>query len=341
MPEWRQTMQNKTNDQMYNAGWKIRFIQETATTQASIDNMRSVFTRTAAYERQWDADLATKTIDELMPMIDAVCGIRVRTRTARISMLRRYSRWCIDNHMPGAKEIPAGERFVSTGAIRGRLVRNPEHLQYQLNKIFDAESELTQDNVYRAFFWLAYGGMGKDRAYNLKVGDIRFEYMEAQCETDDGFEIAVLYRQGVAAIRNCVTLTAFKYKNQSYTNAGDIWRDRVTGNRLLRGIREDQALSNFNTQISRKLRIKREEGIEATELSYDKVWLSGMFYRTYEQELAGIEPDFTELICHSEYGRRALASCPPGRRQIVFNDLLARSGYQLDYINWKKMIVEA
>lgn len=317
---------------MYNEEQKRAFIEETITNDKTKKNAISLFRGTAPYEKEWGADLSTKTAEELSPMVEQVCGLRVRSKYTKVVVLRNYMRWCVSKGFAGAKELDERINYLDTSRSRTDLVRGPEHLQQLLNQVFDPESEETFDNVYRCYLWMAFGGMLEETAFLLTADDIDFMYMEAR----KGDEVAILYRQGLPSVRNCVTLDSFQYKNKTYTKTGSIRRNRVPGNRLLRGMRKDQTMMNFRSQYSRKRASLRADGIDTSALTYDRVWLSGMFYRIYEGEQAGIEPDFRSIILSGPAWKNTVKNSPDYQVQrtiaALANDL------QLDYARWKLVV---
>ena len=307
-----------TQRPIYNEEQKMAFVREKLTEPYEINRALSVFRAASAFEEKWGADLSTVPMVDLNQMINQTCGVRLNSKYTKVSMLREYMHWCVLRNIPGAHELGDVDYTGSAGNIKVQLVRSPAHLQQCMDQVFDPEEERTQDNNYRCFLWMAYGGMSEKTTYDLRVGDVSFEYMEA---SRDG-EVAVLYRQGLPAIRNCVKLQQFVYHNAAYVN-GPIERDRVQGDRLLRGIREDQPLLNFRGQLSRKLRQKRDAGIDASMLTYYRVWLAGTFYRIYEGEQAGIAPDFLSVAIEAKH---------------LKGTELNAANLRLDYIRWKSIV---
>ena len=281
---------------MYNEEQKRAFIADTISNEYAIRRAIAIFRAAAPFEEQWGADLSTVPQVDFEQMLEAICGVRLNSKYAYVSVLRSYMRWCVAHGKDGARELTDISYRENTFKTEETLVRNPAHLQQCLNQVFAPEEECTQDNVYRCFLWLAYGGMPDHIAYTLNASDVSMEYMEASKED----EVAILYRQGLPAIRNCMTLRQFLYYNEHYVNAGPIWRDRVPGTRLLRGIRQDQTFSNFRAQMSKKIRAKSEEGIQVEMLTYRNLLTAGIFYRIYEGEQAGIPADFPTVAAEAK-----------------------------------------
>ena len=54
-------------------------------------------------------------------------------------------------------------------------------------------------------------------------------------------------------------------------------------------VAKEERVAKYKAELNNEPPIK-------LKLSYHKVWLSGIYYRTYENERVGIEPDFTDLV---------------------------------------------
>ena len=314
---------------MYNEEQKRAFIDETIVNESSRTAAENIFMTIAQYEEQWGMDIAAKPASELDSVLDEVCGIRTRSRYSKLSIIANYRKWCMARHIPGAHGDTPNVGDIGNSKIKSSLVRNPAHLQQYLDLAFDKEEEQTQDNVYRCFFWMAYGGMSEGAIHSLLTSDVNFNVLEAS----HGEETAILYRQGLKSITNCVRLTAFLYKNEAYVNKGAIWRNRSPGNLLLRGIRASCSIDNFRTQLSRKLKAVKERGISVDPLTYSRVWLSGVFYRIYEAEQAGIEPDFIQIAIHSPSGQKVIAGESKADPKTALTNIA--KDFRTDYNRWK------
>ena len=73
------------------------------------------------------------------------------------------------------------------------------------------------------------------------------------------------------------------------------------------------------------------------DTSYYKIWLSGVFYQMWEDELAGIPVNFRPFVDDKlgdfQYKLNPKSNTQENRRQ------LAASAYQADYERWKQIIV--
>lgn len=319
---------------LYNEDQKLRFLNDVYKTDKAMQGVITLMKAIAPFEEKMDADICTCDMDDLRPILNAVCGVREKSRYTRLQIIKRYKRWAVDNHIPCAKILSMNSEDLGALHIQDYLIYNPEHLQTCLNQYFDAESEETTDNIARCFFWLAYGGMSEETIHTVTAKDVDFDRMLVQ----KGDEVSILYRQGIPAVRNCVYLTQMRYKNQAYVNSGDIYRDRVDGESIFRGVRGTPSKKSLRAMISRKIRTGETEieKYQQARLTYGHVWLSGVCYRIYEKELAGVEPDFLAIAIESAKGKELIANRSPEEAKPLLLKL-ARE-YRINYSNWKTVI---
>lgn len=314
---------------MYNEELKQAFI-DSIETDNNKKVARSVFTATAPYEESWGADFCTKSREDVLPVAEKISGIKIRGRYTRLRWLSRYSKWCIEHGVPGAVDNSLSVHDIGTDRIGDAFILNPVHLQRCLDEVFDPESERTVDNTYRCYFWLAYGGLPAERAVEITAGDVDLDNLEIT-KVDS---TAILYRQGVDAVRNCIKLTQFRYKHPNYDA---VWRDRVPGKQILRGIRGECTLYGIRMRVSKKIGSANASGQTKSRLSYQHVWMSGVFYRIFEQELAGLEINFIKIAADSPNGQRILAGAETKTPKSKKIEVLA-SDLRRDYKEWKKLI---
>lgn len=314
---------------MYNAGIKSLFIRDYTNSRYTKELCESIFNATEPYEKEWGADICTRKLEEIQPVIEQITGLRERSKLNRIIILKDYARWCINSRMvSGANE----EMFKVTSSgvekMRKQMVSNPAQLQQYLNRLYDPEEKQTTENIYRCFFWLAFGGVAEEDIVRIKCDAVDFANMVVHY---NGTEIPI-YREAIPAFRNCAELTQFFYEHPNYTKP--IWRDRVPGDTLVRGIRSPATTLSLRVEISRRAReVTGRLSSNSLRLSYFRVWLSGIFFRTYELESIGIKPNF-----------RTVAIEHMSTKTYNFNDdkvaLEAKTrqlerDYQRDYQRWK------
>ena len=130
-----------------------------------------------------------------------------------LTILKEYVKWCIAMKVPGACDGMLHIEAVGLDKVRHQMVSSPLHLQRFMDSIFDSESDETIDNIYRCYFWMAYGGIDEDDTILIRNEDVDFSEMIIRYKT-----ISVpIYREALPAFRNAVNLTSFVYKHPNYS----------------------------------------------------------------------------------------------------------------------------
>lgn len=319
---------------MYNEELKTRFIQEYAQSLSRAEACQQAFNAIEPYEEQWGADLCTRSTAELEHVIEQLVGFRVRSRWQRIIIFQKYVKWCIANRVNGACDGMLHIENVGLGKVRTQMVANPTQLQMYLDVICEPESEQTTDNIYRCFYWMAYSGMGEEAILNTKCSDVDFENMVIH----SGGEDFVIHRAAIPAFRNAATLTEFVYKHPNYPPDKKVIRNRAPGDTLIRGIRSTTTVAALRVELSRRSKKFLEDGSTDKQLSYYRVWLSGLFFRMHQRERAGIPVDFSgeasKFMEGKTYKLDTGRNTPEAKKRAVVND------YMQDYERWKAAFPE-
>ena len=311
---------------MYNEDIKKKFVRYYTTSINTAKVCESIFNQFEPYECEWGADLCTRNAEELQPIIDNIAGLRARSRFSKLIMLKDYVKWCINiANVPDACDGMLQINTVGLDRVRQRTVASPLHLQKYLDSICSPECDKTTDNIYRCYYWLAYGGADEEDILRIKCSDVDFSNMVVHYKN---MEIPI-YREAITAFKNCVELTQFVYNHPNYTKT--VWKDRVDGDLLVRGVRANLSLYSLRAEISRRAKLhEKETGIR---LSYYRTWISGVFYRAYERELIGETPDFTDVAASRMEGKTykldSGRNTQESKRRKVVRD------YQEDYQRWK------
>lgn len=314
---------------MYNEELKTRFIREYTKSISRADICVQAFEAIEPYEEQWEADFCTKSTEELSPVIEQLVGFRVRSRWQRIIIFQKYVKWCLSNNVGGACDGMLHIDNVGLSKVRTQMVANPTQLQMYLNVICEPESEQTTDNIYRCFYWMAYSGMDEEAILATKVTDVDFENMVIHSGGNE-YEI---YREAIPAFKNAATLTEFVYKHPNYPPDKIVRRNRAPGDTLIRGIRSTTSVLSLRVELSRRSKKFVDEGLTDKQLSHFRVKLSGLFYRMYQRELAGIPVDFSgeasKFMEGKTYKLDTGRNTPEAKKRAVVND------YMQDYERWK------
>lgn len=314
---------------MYNEELKTKFISSYTQSPNTANVAATVFTAMEPFEEAWQADLCTKSADELQSVIDKAVGLRVRSQWMSLLILKEYVRWCIAMRVPGACDGMLHINAAGLDKIRKQMVSSPFHLQQYLDAVFSKEEDEMLDNLYRCYYWMAYGGVRDDDVLSIKVSDVDFSEM---CIHYGDTSIPI-YREALPAFRNAVELTSFLYRHPNY--AKPIRRDRVPGDTLIRGYRVITQTSNLRSNMSHLSADAIKKGKTELQLSFYRVWMSGLFYRMYERERAGMPIDSTDFTSVAADLMADKTYVIKGRTKIEHRQRQRGRGYMEDYQRWK------
>lgn len=312
---------------MYNQELKIKFVRSYTTSISMAKLCETVFNQTEEFEFSWGADLCTRTIKDLQPMVNSIAGFRAKSSYAILIVLKDYVKWCVGTGVSGAR--PDMLKIEATGLenLKVQMVAMPKHLQKYLDEVFEAEDCKTVDNVYRCFYWLAYSGMREHEILEVKSSEVDFQKMTVR---HNGKEY-IIYREAIQAFRNCVSLSGFSYNHPLYTTSRVM--KRADSDLLLRGTRTIFSSKVMRATLSKRSKKALEDGSTTQKLSYYRVWLSGLFFREYEREKSGMPVDFTEAASRFVEGREY--KLEKGKKTLAAKKREVAKDYLEDYQRWK------
>lgn len=311
---------------MYNEDRKTRFIREYTSSTHTASVARNIFNAFESHEAAWGDDLCTRSSEELQPVVEELTGVRARSKFMPMIILREYVKWCMFMQVPGACDGMLQVQILGLDKIRRQMVSGPVHLQRFLDDIMDPESEQTICNIYRCYYWLAYGGVDENDIVLIRNEQVDFESLTIHYKDTS----VPIYREALPAFRNAVTLTDFQYKHPNYSET--IRRNRVPGDAILRGIKAQITPFAFRATLNRRNVKALEDGVTTMRLSFNRVRLSGLFYRVYEQERAGAEPNFMDAVRRDMEGKEYSL---PGRATLNAVRNKKVQDYLEDYERWK------
>lgn len=312
---------------MYNSEQKTQFIQWYTSSITTAYVCETTFNAFEPYETAWGADLCTQTAEVLRPVVDKLTGLRVRSKWARVILLKDYVKWCLSHCVEGACDGMLSVEATGIDKLRRQSVSGPFHLQQYLNQICDPESQKTLDNVYRCYYWMAYGGIAEEDIPTIRNTDVDFQHMVIRYRDTE----VPIYREAVQAFRNCVDLTQFAYIHPHYHDP--IQKDRAPGDTLIRGTNGVASIKSIRVELSRRSKRAFEEGRTTTQLSHYRAWISGLFFRMYERECAGFEVDFSDAAAQFMEGRTY--KLDSGRNTVEAKKRQCARDYMEDYQRWK------
>lgn len=318
---------------MYNTEVKRSFLDAFVANSGRKNAAETMFNALEPYETEWGADICTRSKEEAQPVVSEIVGFRTNSKKLRLTILREYVKWCMDNGIEGACDGVLQIEELGLAKLKRQMVANPMHLQRYLDCICDKESEETVDCIYRCFYWLAYGGMNEKDVLSVVVSDVDLTEMVVNFQ---GVKYPI-YREAIHAFRNCIELSQFRYKHPNY--GAVVYKDRASGNMLLRGISETKSLTAVRVEMSRRAKNPKygsttNDTSLDLKLSFYRVGLSGLFYRAYEAERAGTAPDFMEAAQSFMEGKSY--KLDSGRNLIGAKQRQLASDYLEDYNRWKE-----
>lgn len=312
---------------MYNEELKKKFIREYTTSTSTANVCETIFNAFQKSEEEWGADLCTRNEEELQPVVNMAVGLRSRSKWMRLIVLKDYVQWCIGTNVAGACDGMLKITDVGLDKVRQQTIANPKHLQNYLDAICEPAEKCTTDNIYRCYYWLAYAGVEEEDILNIKCSDVDFRNMVVNYPQK--LTSVPIYPEALQAFHNCVELTQFVYSHPNYTKT--VWKDRAEGDTLIRGLRALPTLKAIRVELSRRSKNKSDK--TDLKLSYFRVWISGLFNRMYENERAGIQPDFNSIVLQQMEGKTYNLSS--GRNTIEAKQRQLVRDYEDDYQRWK------
>ena len=321
---------------MYNKDTKEKFITEFSTNTGRRQVAYKAFEALEPYEQDAESDFCTWDKDKIIPVVDKLIGLRESSKKTRLSVLEAYIKWCMQNKIPGAREDLLGISDFGLDKLKSQMVANPQHLQRYLNCILEPEQENTVDNVYRCYYWMAYGGMSEEDALNVTTKDVDLVNLVIRY---NGTEYPI-YREAIPAFKSCVESTNFKCKHPNYTDV-EVYRNRIAGDILTRGTRGYGSTRGIRVEISRKQRNQRfrpdstkDDKSLDLKLSFYRIRLSGLFYRMYEAERAGMPVNF--MPAAEQFMEGKTYKLDSGRNLIGARQRRIASEFLDDYNRWKE-----
>lgn len=314
---------------MYNKELKTKFINDYTKSPTTRQACISTFNAVEKYELKWGADICTKRKEDLQVVVDEITGLRVRNKWLRIIILKAYVKWCLVMGVPGVRDDMLSINNVGLDKVRQQTVASPLHLQRYLDVLFDKESDQTTDSIYRCFFWLAYSGIEEEDILKIKCSDVDFSIMKVHY---NGAAVP-LYTESLPAFTNCVNLSSFVYNHPNFSPDKTVYMNRISGDTIIRGVKNPPTLKTMRVAISKKAKLAVDRGDTDIRLSYYRAKMSGLFYRTYEDEQIGIPPDFSGVVANFMKDKEYKLSS--GRNTRASKERKLAMDYMNDYQRWK------
>ena len=320
---------------MYNKERKQEFIASKFKNALTVRNATYFFSATEEFERRYGCDIAQMNVDQLQNTFNSVAGLRNKNAQDKYRMFRDYIEWCRKCDLEPMDSIYA----ISVGAfenMRSRMVGSPLHLKNVLDQVFPRPDDNSIEYIYRTYLWLAFSGFLEEEAIRVCTDDVRFT--SAEILNPESERTYPLYAESYPDFHMACTLTSFREpRGQSKRGAT---KQRQVGNEILRGkvtqkTIEEQLTSTIRPTISRAFRKYAQNNASGTNLSYHRVYMSGIFYRKYESDRIGENDDefFRKIATHDILMSHRITD----RSSMVRALTSAVREYESDYASWKHL----
>lgn len=271
-------------------------------------------------EAEEGMDLCEMSVFQLEQSLKKMNSVKNASAQFQLKYARQYCKWCYLNHINGATDSYRQLRSldVDSSTIREKTVGNPLGLKIYLDTVFSKESDMTSDNIVKAAFWLVYCGVLPKNIYMVKNSEI--DMANLRLKLDNGY-FASIPAEAIPSIKNCLEAKSFRYEKNKYNHP----IKRIDGDVLLRGMRSVGSVKTLFPAIGKRTRKAYTDGITHQNLTMSNVRDSGIYYRAYSAEIAGIK--ITEKI---------LERFAEGATDCTSGDGISREYRLVDYANWKR-----
>ncbi len=312
---------------MYNEKQKQGFISSHTNRDKTAALITQVFNWFEKYEDEWGVDLSQQSSEKLQPVVNELTGVRIKSTELILIILREYVKWCAKNGYDVSKGV-FEVRINTIDKIQSQMVASPLHLKSILDKYFETTDRETVDIIYRVFLWMAFAGMADKDAIQVTVDNVDLENLRINFE-EHSYEI---YKECKDDFEKACKLLDFSYEHQTpyYVTR----RQRASGDLIMRGIRSATVdLKTIRPVINK--RFSSDDGDTKSKLSFKRIYLSGIFYRAYEQERAGLPVDFSEVIALEISRKEKVKEYAKNTMTINTISNRMKREYLADYEKWK------
>lgn len=314
---------------MFNEKTKTQFIKESKLTSVRMaDAYEQAFNALAKYENGWNADFVTRSVEDLRPVLEDVVGFGKRSRWHRIGIYEDYSKWCQERDIPGVTNSITVIKAEVLDESRQQTVVNPTQLLKYLDNVFDVTDSSTSHIPLRCYLWMSFSGIPEKDIIQITKDDVDFSNMEIRF----GGNEYPIYRESIRDFRAACELTEFRYIHPNYVEK-TVVRSRAPGRCIMRGFRGVLTVASLKAKVSELGKKANDSGNTNMRLSYTGIALSGLFYRIYEQERAGIPIDFESVAI--DYMGDTVYKLDLGRNKQDAMRRRIASFYWNDYLKWK------
>lgn len=261
----KDTIYESYYDDMYNPDLKIKFLEETQTSENTKKVILSLFRKIAIIEYMLNKDICVFNLHEINEMVEALGYVSIDTIRVSLSHISSYIKWCIANDLRGSHEhVNNVEVFLDTQDLSQFITKvKNKNMYITEEKLYREVSEL-YNFVDRAIFIALFEGIGGEELYELR--SLQLKNIDFQNKT-----IHLVDKDGSTRIKNVsyklidVLIDANK-QDKYYQNNGE--RDRQTNLKESPYIikpadrASNDIMINYSTIHTRFKRSKMQVGLE-------------------------------------------------------------------------------
>lgn len=241
-----------------------------------------LFKASEKYETKLTKDISEFSGDELNIFFskEYKC-LSKKTLLIKVSCVRRYAKWCKDNGLPVSDEcvnftIDVIDSLKDTG---NAYIKSPRDLAIKIGTNVPLTYD-TKDRILvkvRAAIWLVYAGMRQHDVINIKRENIYIKEKFIKYK-DKYYEIYPEMTEDIMRAYNI---------DSKACNGKDYFIRRANSNPF--------TISSLMIYLSEQQKTLMKGDFK---LTFEKVRMSGLYYRTYQREQLGCPADFSDEIVY-------------------------------------------
>lgn len=307
---------------MYNQELKERFLSTVM--EGSVSTYKGLFNRMSKYENLHGIDIYQMSVEQLSEALESSSGAKKHSQRNTLGAIRRYIKWLSSDLGIETSQAVWEINELGLSKIKKTMVSSPEMLHDILNLFLNKVEFATVDNVHRSIWWMLFMGILPEKVNTVRKIDVDLNKRIINFENRQ-YDI---YDQAYSAIKMCVNSNSFLVTRPNYTHP--IQQDRL-GNGLLDGLKTVLTPRNASLEMKKRKRALKNPEFDKYEITPDKVWMSGEFYRTKLAEDQGLSPDFSGLV--DDVYKKSSDDIEEWREAQSKRSLYL--GYLDDYKTWK------
>ncbi len=311
---------------MYNNNLKMEFIDSEIKSGSRRNVAITCFEATQSYEEKYGKDICTFEENEINEVLSGIVGARSSGAATRTSVLKLYANWCMRRGYPGATDVILTTKPDTTCRFKEQSVSNPSHLQRVLNAVFGSDEDTSVDCVYKGFFWMAFMGIPEEYSVQITTEDVDLGAHTISFNCNGERTEYRIYDEAYPVIKKLVSLDSFTIIHPLYPDRIR-YKGRFCSHQLLRGVNSNKTIRDLRRISFDKMNACSSEVVKKSKLTYNRVLISGVFYRMYEWEKS--HPN--EHVDFSDYLKNVPENSGISSKLLDHKERFMRA----DYEKWK------